>query len=137
LARRDPLVHLGTGLAFRTLEQEEVTVFVDVAAAEAEVPVDDPNRTLEYQTAQPGLLGGLAQRRLSGRLVALEMALGEAPVAVRVANQQILRPLARPPAEDDSPGAHLQFGATLAHQKTEILRYFLGWAWISARSSRN
>ncbi len=47
LARGDPLVHLGTGIAIGALEQKEVAVLVDVPAAEAEMPVDDPDGPLE------------------------------------------------------------------------------------------
>src|SRR6185295_14812932 len=41
LAGGDPLIYLGTDLAFRTLEQKKVAVLVNVASAEPEVPIDD------------------------------------------------------------------------------------------------
>ena len=41
------------------------------------------------------------------------------------------------PAEHDPSRADLELRASLAHQNTEILRYFLGCSWISVSSSRN
>src|SRR5512144_3029724 len=48
-ARRDPLVQLRRRVAVGRLEEKEMAVLVDVPAAEAEMPVDDPDRALEDQ----------------------------------------------------------------------------------------
>ena len=42
----------GAGSPSARLEEEEVAVLVDVPAAEAEVPVDDPDRPVEHQLRQ-------------------------------------------------------------------------------------
>ena len=71
------------------LEQEEVAILVDVPAAEAEMPVDDPDRPLQHQFVEPGLLLGLPPRRVGRGFAVLEMALGKSPVVVRVADEQV------------------------------------------------
>jgi hypothetical protein len=92
-----------------------VTILVDVAAAEAKMPVDDPDRALENEAVQTGLFGGLAHSGFRGRLVALEVSLGKTPVLVRVPDQQVPGALSGYSSEDNSPGADLELGATLTH----------------------
>src|SRR6185312_428023 len=137
LAVGDALVTLREGVAVGTLEQEEVAILVDVAAAEAEVPVDDANGPLQHQPLEPGLFRGLPHGRLGRRLAVLEVAFGETPVVVGILDQQIPRPAVLDPPEHDPARTDFQLRPPLAHQNTEILRYFLGWAWMSVSSSRN
>jgi hypothetical protein len=128
LAVGDPLVQLGARLAVGALEQEEVAILVDVASAEAEVPVDDPDRTLEDQAAEPGFLPRLPARGIGRRLAVLEVPLGKTPVVVGIANEKEARRLHAGPAVDDPARAHLQLRPAPAHQNTEILRYLRGLA---------
>jgi hypothetical protein len=128
LAGGDPFVGLGTGLAAGTLEQKKVTVLVDVAAPEAEMPVDDADRTLEHQMRKAGLLAGLTQGGVGRRFPVFQVALGKTPVVVGIADEQEPGALLGHPAEDDPARAHFQIGPPLAHQNTEILRYLRGLA---------
>src|SRR5215204_2937732 len=137
LAGGDPLIYLGTDLALWALEQKKVAVFVNMAAAEAEVPVDHPDGSLQHELMEPGFLRSFPQSSLRRGLVTFEVSLGETPVVVGIANQQVLWSLPRNPAEHDASGAHLQLGATFTHQQTEILRYFLGSASMALISCRN
>jgi hypothetical protein len=115
LARGDSFVDLRTRFALRTLEQKEVTIFVDVSAAEAKVPIDDPDGALEYQPGEPGLFDRFPESRLCRRFIALEMTLGKTPIVVGVTNQQIPRTFPRYSAKDNPPGTDLQLCTTLAH----------------------
>jgi hypothetical protein len=60
LAGRYSLIGLGTGFAIGALEQKEMAVLVDVAAAEAEVPIDDPDRPMQHEVIEAGLFCGLS-----------------------------------------------------------------------------
>src|SRR5690349_18626011 len=137
LALGDALVALRRRLAVGTLEQKKVAVLVNVPAAKAKVPVDDPDRPLQHQPLEPGLLRGLPHGRLGRRLPILEVALGEPPVVVGVLDQEKPRSAVRETPEHDPARTHLQLRPPFAHQNTEILRYFLGCAWMSVSSSRN
>src|SRR5690606_20769759 len=82
-ARGDALGALRRGAAIARLDEEEVAGLVDEPAAEADAPVDDLDRRAKLERPEARLLADLAQcggRRL---LAVLEMALGEAPVAIR------------------------------------------------------
>ena len=106
----DALVRLRSHLAGRALEQEEVTELVDVAAAKAEMPVDDPDWTVHDQVGETGLLAGFPAGGLGRRFLTLEMALRKTPVAVGIANEQEtggtvrLSPEHDPPAETSRSG---------------------------------
>jgi hypothetical protein len=128
LTRRDPLIHLRTDFTVRALEQKKMTILVDMAPTEAEMPVDHANRSPEYQVVESGFLCGFTEGSVGWRFITLEMPLGEPPVVVRIANQQVLGAFAGNPPENDTAGTDFQLGATLAHQNTEILRYFVGCA---------
>src|SRR5688500_18270594 len=54
LTRRNALIYLGTGFPIRALEEKEVTIFMNVATAKAEVPVDHTNGAVKNQVIQPG-----------------------------------------------------------------------------------
>src|SRR3989442_5175469 len=97
----DPLLRLRHGISLPGLEQEEVAVLVDRLAAEPEVPVDDLDRAVQHQLAEPRLLRHLAAGGLSGRLSPLEMTPREAPVLVRVAAEQGTHHFLRAPPGHD------------------------------------
>src|SRR5919106_6080763 len=110
----DPLVALGHRLSAAGFEQEEVAVLVDRLAAEAEVPVDHLYGSMQHQLAQARFLRNLAARRLRGRFARLEMTFGKSPVAVRVADQQVVDLAVRGAAEDDATSGRLALRAALA-----------------------
>src|SRR6266704_5840088 len=87
---------------------------VDRLAAEAEVPVDDANGAVPHQVLEPGLLGHFAARGVGGRLAGLEVALGESPVAVGVADPEEPRLAARSAPEYDPARRGLALGPPLA-----------------------
>src|SRR5206468_6064712 len=92
------------------LEEKEVAELVDSLAPESEVPVDAADRPVEREVGEARFLGHLAARRLGGRLPRLQVALGEAPVAVRVADQQVAHDAVRAAAEHHAAGARLAGG---------------------------
>src|SRR5690242_2857595 len=98
----DPLVRLGHRVTALRLEEKEVAVLVDRLAAKAEVPIDHTDRAVEEQVAQAGFFSHLAPCGLRGRLAHLEMALGKAPVAIGVADQQKARLTLGVASEDDA-----------------------------------
>ena len=61
---------------------------VDRLATESKVPVDYPDRPVHDEILEPGLLCHLPLRRVSRRLAGFQVALGEAPVAIGVADQE-------------------------------------------------
>src|SRR2546422_5434177 len=109
----DPLLRLRHGISLPGLEQEEVAVLVDRLAAEPEVPVDDLDRAVQHQVTEARLLRHLAAGGLSGRLTRLEMTLREAPVLVRVADEQEPHHSVRAAPEHDAAGASLPLGPAL------------------------
>src|SRR5207253_8185152 len=109
----DALLLLRDALAARRLEQEEVAELVDRLAAEAEVPVDDANGAVPHQVLEPGLLGHFAARGVGGGLAGFEVALGESPVAIGVADQEEPRLAARSAPEHHSARTRLPLRATL------------------------
>src|SRR2546422_3363471 len=109
----DPLLRLRHGISLPGLEQEEVAVLVDRLAAEPEVPVDHLDRAAQHQVAEPRLLRHLAASGLSGRLTRLEMALREAPVLVRVPDEQEPHHCFRAAPEHHPAGAGLALGPPL------------------------
>ncbi len=111
----DPLVFLRDHVALGALEEEEMAELVDGAPAEAEMPVDDPDRPVEQQGFEAGLLAGLAEGRRRRSLLLLEVPLGEAPMAVGVLDQEEMRLGAEPP-KDDPARAHFPFRLPLGHR---------------------
>src|SRR5438045_424104 len=109
----DAFVRLRYRIAVLRLEQEEMAVLVDGLAAEAEVPVDHADRSVQHEIVEPGLLAYLAPRRDGRRLGDLEVALGEAPVAIGVPDQQEARFAVRSPPEYHSARTRLPLRAAL------------------------
>src|SRR6185437_13375893 len=110
----DALLLLRDALAAPRLEQEEVAELVDGLAAKAEVPVDHPNRAVQHQVLEPGLLGHLAARGIGRGLAGFEVALGEPPVAIGVADQEEAWLAVRSAPEDHPAGRGLPLGPPLA-----------------------
>src|SRR6267378_1670046 len=88
-----------------------MAVLVNRLAAEAEIPIDHSDRSVEHELVEAGLLGNLAPRRGGGRLGGFEVPLGKSPVLVRVANQQKADLAVRPASEDHAAGARFALGA--------------------------
>src|SRR5438552_2362373 len=88
LARGDAFGQLGRCVSGGTLEQEEVTIFVNVPSAKSEMPVDDADGALEAQVIEACFFGCLPPRRVRWRLSVFQMTLGESPVVVGIANEQ-------------------------------------------------
>src|SRR5439155_17153810 len=109
----DAFLLLRDALAAPRLEQEEMAELVDRLAAEAKVPVDDANGAVPHQVLEPGLLGHFAARGVGGGLAAFEVALGESPVAIGVADQEEPRLAARSAPEHHSARTRLPLRATL------------------------
>src|SRR5207244_11511604 len=62
---------------------------------------DDANGAVPHQVLEPGLLGHFAARGVGGGLAGFEVALGEPPVAIGVADQEEPRLAARSAPEYD------------------------------------
>jgi hypothetical protein len=92
-----------------------VAVFVDVAAAKTEMPINDTDGPVQDELVEPGLFGGLPHGRLGRRFVLLQMALGEAPVLVGIPDEQVGGRLTMGPAENNTSGTDLQLRSTFAH----------------------
>src|SRR5256884_2496432 len=112
----DPLFRLRHRVAAARLEQKEVTVLVYRLAAKPEVPVDHLDRAVQDQGVEAGLLDHLAARRLGRRLAPLEVALGKAPVLVRVPDQQKPWRAAPPAPAGGAARAGLTRGPALAER---------------------
>src|SRR5439155_26961430 len=82
----DAFLRLRHALAAPRLEQEEVAELVDRLAAKSEVPVDHANRAVQHQILEPGLLAHLAARGVGRGLTGFQVALGEPPVAIGIAD---------------------------------------------------
>ena len=86
------------------------------------------------EVLEAGLLRGFPDGGLGRGLVALEVALGKAPILVGIPDQEIPRGLARHPAEHDAAGADLQLRTTLIH--LENARFSdTSWGWPGCRSA--
>src|SRR5690606_3350334 len=101
----DPFVDLRPRLAAERFEEEEMAELVDELVLVPEVPVDGLELGEGAELREPRLFPHLPERGLEGGLRALHVALGKAPVPVRVADQQELRIVAT--AEYDAAGARL------------------------------
>src|SRR5438105_9121704 len=116
----DAFVRLGHRVAVLRLEQKKVAVLVDRLPAEPEVPVDHADRSVQHEVVEPRLLADLAPCRDRRGLGDLEVALGKAPVAIGVPDQQEVRLAVRSPPEYHSARTRLPLRATLlpAHPAT-------------------
>src|SRR5207248_4558159 len=98
----DAFLRLRDALAASRLEQEEMAELMDRLAAKSEVPVDHPNRAAQREILEPGFLGHFAARGVGGGLAGFEVAFGEPPVAIRVAEHQEPGPTVRSAPEHDA-----------------------------------
>src|SRR5438067_2729585 len=91
-----------------------MAVLVDGMPAESKVPVDHADRSVQHEIVEPGLLAHLAPRRDGRGLGDLEVALGEAPVAIGAPDQEEARLAIGRATEDDPARTRFPLGAALA-----------------------
>ena len=84
---------------------------VDPRPPEAELPLDGLHGGPDCEGAEAGLLTDFTERGLLRILPRLDMALGEPPIPVGVADQEDEGPFPIPP-EDDPPSGDLLAGGT-------------------------
>ena len=86
-----------------------MTDFVNELPAKPKEPVDRVNRSIDLDGFDSGFFANFPQRRGSGLLVILEVALRKAPVAIAIANEQEQR-LSVVHAIDHASGEHVISG---------------------------
>src|SRR6266516_2840688 len=108
-----PSASSGTGSPWRDSNRKKMTVLVDGLAAEAEIPIDHFDGTMEHEVLESGLFGHLASRGVRRRFGRLEMPLGKAPVLVGVADEEKPHLTFGAATKDDAAGARFALGAGL------------------------
>src|SRR5574341_730331 len=86
---------------------------MDRLAAEAEIPIDHLDRTVQHQLLESGLFSHFAPRGIGRGFIHFQVTLGESPILVRVANQEEAHLSVRAAAEDNAAGAGLALRAGL------------------------
>ncbi len=133
---RDSFFPLRTRFSGSGLKQEIDTALVHEGVAHTEGPIELTQRDMADEIGKSGFFQDLAMRGVTRGLAVLQMALGKAPVAMAIQNEEILGNSAKT-SEHDPTGTDLlaiRWGHT---QKTENLKYLRGFSRMSESSVRS